>query len=523
MRITARLSTAALGLAALAHCTPGDNLSPPPDTDALAAQVTSPYGTLKWFFPEGGHTVGGYLEYHSFQTYYHFTNPSPVSVTVEAYFQGDAGAWTHWLTLPPQSRTSVPFSSMSGGRTGFHAAELYSATPGREIQVSSTMFNNSFEGYVWESSKAVNGATEARTSWAFGEGGAYGVFAGRPVFDHYYVVYNPNPYAISMTAQHLPDQFDNGGVGAVTDPARTVPARSRLAFNPYTGVAPWPQLHSRGTRVTCSGPCVAQMTMYQVSGVPGRKPNTQSALGSSPATTWYVIGIPTGGSWQNRIYVLNTAAASNPITLTYRNAAGAVLSQTGHTIPPEHRISYDLNSFNPGQPPGLAPAPQGRDGSDLSLEISAPYPIAITKIMYWARDFNWNEGASTTGHAVGGSRVVIPGGNHGGGFHNYVQVMNVGGSGTTVYATNLWPGGNQVTPRRAVGYLNPKGMLQLDASAYLPGTGDFSTILETDGPPIIAESSTFFGWDADEPHLLWRTGDSVEGLIYNAGAGPYQP
>jgi hypothetical protein len=493
---------------------------------ANAAAIISPYGTVKWFFAEGGETIGGHPDYHDFQTYYHFANVNSVTVTVQAHFQGDAGSWDTSFTLPPYSRTSVPFHNLAGGRLGFHAAEFYSSTPGADIQVSSTMLNNGWEGYVWEASKAVNGASDVRTSWSFGEGGIYSWFPATngPVFDHFYAVYNPNDSWITVSAQYFPDEYDHFGNLVVSNGPWWVAPHSRLTFNPYPTTDPSLRdyLRAEAGVITCSAGCVAQMTMYQLRNVGARRPNTQSALGSAPANRWYVVGIPTGASWQNRIYFFNSANANNTIHLTYRDHLGNTLLTTQHTMPPLQRISYDLSEQYAGSPPDLAIAPAGRDGSDLSLQIDADYPIVLTKIMYWAGEFAWNEGASTSGHAVGGPRIFFPGGNTGGGFYNYKQIMNTSDFPTTLTMTTFWPGGNNVSVQ-SLGTLPAKGMLQFDSGVQLGQSGDFATVIESNnGAQLIGEASNFFAFENGSQ--LWRAGDTVEGLILNWGSTvPIQP
>jgi hypothetical protein len=490
---------------------------------SASAEMRSAYNSIKWVFPEGGATSGGHPDYHDFQTYYHFANLNAQWVLVEAYFQGDAGAWTTQVWLAPQSRTSVPFSSMSGGRMGFHAAEFYSTNSTLEIQVSSTMFNNGWLGLLWESSKAVNGSTDARPTWSFGEGGIFSAFlpGNQPVFDHFYAVYNPNNTPITVNGKYYPDYIDNGNppVGLFQDPIqRTVPARSRLAFNPWSNSYPWNTMHARATTIECTPlPCVVQMTMYQRANVGSRRPNTQSSLGSNPATTWYVVGIPTGSAWQHRMYFLNTSPNPNTVRLKYRNAAGADVLNTQHTLSGSSRMSYDLSGWQPGSAP-LATPPQNMGGDNLSLEITADAPIVLTKIMYWQGNWDWSEGSNTTGHSTGGRRLVFPGGNSGGGFNNYIQVMNTSGVGTNVTATTYRPNGSVAT--RNLGWLNGKGMLQIDAGSW-GVDGDFTTVIDAD-QPIIGEAQTMFAWEA----TMWRAGDSVEAIVLatpSLTAIPIQP
>jgi hypothetical protein len=489
---------------------------------AASAEMRSQYNSIKWVFPEGGATSGGHPDYHDFQTSYHFANLNPQWVTVEAYFQGDAGSWTTYVSLAPQSRTSIPFSSMAGGRLGFHAAEFYSTNASYEIQVSSTMFNNGWTNLLWESSKAVNGSSDARYSWSFGEGGIFSAYlpGNHPVFDHYYAVYNPNGGPITVTGKYYPDEIDNGGVGFYQDPVvRTVQPRSRLAFDPWSNSYPWNAMHARATTIECSQPCVVQMTMYQLANVGTRRPNTQSSLGSNPATKWYVVGIPTGAAWQHRVYFLNTSPFANTVRLKYRNAAGAEVLNTQHTVAGSSRMSYDLSGIHPGSPPDLAPPPQNMGGDNLSVEITADAPIVLTKIMYWQGAWDWSEGSNTTGHSTAGKRLVFPGGNSGGGFNNYIQVMNTGTGPTNVWATTYRPGGS--VAQRYLGVLNAKGMLQIDAGSW-GVDGDFTTVIDADLQPIIGEAQTFFAWES----TMWRSGDSVEAIVYPTTAittPPIQP
>lgn len=515
--------------------TGGDPASPDPapTVGVASSALQSPFGTLRWFVLEVADSPGGHPDYKDQTTFVHLLNTNPVPVEIQANFTGDGGSWSHVRTLPASSRTSASLADMGGFQRRFNTGEFFSRTAGREIQVSATLFNNAVFGpQFWEASKALNGATDPRANWYFGEGGAFGVFPpiGGPVFDHWYVAYNPNPFPITVSYELYADEKDHGNTnGSHFGPGRQVGANSRVAFNPYFDLPGGVQLGSRAARIACSSPCFSQVIMNQLNGVPGRRPNTQSALGSNLANTWYVIGIPTTSLWQNRVYILNPFGVPNPITVTYRNAAGTVLSSSSYAIPPGRRIGYDLNgtTWDDGSARPLAQAPQNRGGGDLSLEITATHPIALTKIQYWSRNFSWSEGASTTGHSQGGSRVVIPGGNTGNGVHsfsNFTRVMHVGPvgtSGTNVWATVLTPSG-PCTTRRFVGFLNPRGILEVVNGACPGYVGDFATVFESDGPPIIAESTNLLSPDS-VAGIPWRSGDAVEGLIYTGGTAPVQP
>jgi hypothetical protein len=536
-RLRSRQIVAAGLLVACADCADAGWPDEPPDVRQSESGLTSDVGTLRWFVLEVADSPGGHPDYSDQQTFLHLANTNPVAVVARAIFRGAGGTGQRDIVLPASSRTSVPFSATELGLPrGFYAGELHSRTPGREIQVSATLFNGTSPGFgvtFWEASKAFNGATEPRTSWYFGEGGAFGIFPpiGGPVFDHWYIVHNPNAFPISVSTELYADMVDHGNKNqSHFDAGHAVAANSRLAFNPYFELPGGVALGSRAARISCSAPCFAQVIMNQLRGVPGRRPNTQSALGASLATSWHVIGIPTAQVWQHRIYILNPFNASNTITATYRNAAGAVLSSSSFAIPPLRRVGYDLNSLNRWDDLSfrpLAQAPQGLGGGDLSLQITSTHGIALTKIAYWSRDFSWSEGASTTGHSQGGSRVILPGGNTGNGanaFQNFTQVMHVGEpgtSGTNVWATVLTPGGPCVT-RRHVGFLNPKGILQVVNGACPGYVGDFATVFESDGPPIIAESTNLLAPDSVSG-IPWRSGDAVEGLVYAGGTAPVQP
>ncbi|HEX3766579.1 MAG TPA: hypothetical protein VHW23_48125 [Kofleriaceae bacterium] len=479
--------------------------------------------TTTWYFPEGGETVNGpTADYYDFQTYYHFANPNPTAMTVAAYFQSGGRSLNTSLVLPASSRTSLTYRQLAVGMpVDFAGAEFTSATPGLEFSVSTTMFNNSFEGHTWEASKAVNGANEPHTQWAFGEGGIYSeVTPGVPAFDHIYAIYNPNPGPSTVSITFYPDEFDNSRTAPITFSVGQVAGHSRLTFNPFG----WsPTLRAESSIVSCAPACVAQMTMYERN--IGRHPNTQSALGSQLARTWYVVNIPTGASWEPRIYLFNPSPVTNPITLVYHDGAGTELLRTTYPLDPWRRISYDLTQWRDPRLT-LARAPASYDGGNISLEIDAEQPIALTKILYWAAEgpnVAWNEGASTTAHSQGGHKIVFPGGNTGGGFNNYIQVLNAGTVATNVWVTTYRDSGLPTVARHRVGTLNPSGMMQFDASTYINPAGNFSTVVETDyqpGQALVGESANYF--DYTGPTDLWRSGDAVEAIVYN-GATPIAP
>lgn len=508
---------------------------PPTQSDTQSVLVSS-VGTVRWFVLEVADGSNPGTPYINQQTYLHVANANPNAVRVQANFQGDGGSWSAMFGVPAMSRVSKSVAELNGAGSHFNTAELYSLDAGNEIRVSATEFSDStFGPSFWEASMAVNGATDPRNDWYFGEGGAYGIYPpiGGPVFDHRYIVYNPNPFPISVNYQLYPDEIDHGNLDQIyPDPVHTIPSHvvapsGRLVFNPYAELAPGVALGSRAAVVHCSSPCFSQMVMSQLPNVPGRRPNLQSSLGSSPAVSWNVIGIATQ-AWQNRIYIVNPNGVPSTITAVYYNAAGVPISVSSHTIKALHRIGYDLNAttWDDGSGRDLAQAPQGLDGGSLSLQLTATAPIALTKITYWGRDFDWSEGASTTSHSQGGFRVILPGGNTGGGsnpFSNLTQVMNVGGAGTTIRATVLTPGG-PCAVAQPIGFLNPHGVLQVTNSACPGYLGNFATVFDSDSSPIVAESTNLLGPDS-VPDTRWRSGDAVEGLIFSTATSsvPIQP
>jgi hypothetical protein len=299
-----------------------------------------------------------------------------------------------------------------------------------------------------------------------------------------------------------------------------VPRRSRLAFKPFDSFAAGASAQVRAAHVNCSQPCVAQLTMRQRSGIAERKTSSQSALGSEERTSWYFVGVPTSENWHPRLYFFNTSGAANELRLTYRNGAGVQIGgQEVIPIAAGLRYSYDVRLELMAHNPGAL----NKDG-DLSLQVDARFPMVVTKILYWPfGGHRWVEGASTTGHSRGGTKVVFPGGNVGGGFNNYVQLMNIGDAPTNVWATLYRPPGSGGPSVFFLGSVPAKGMRQLDASSYPGLSGDFATKLETDGGRIIAESSTYFQFTGAP--LLWRAGDAVEGVVYETAASqaPLQP
>jgi hypothetical protein len=506
-----RSSRAALATLSLTSCVLPDE-APPGESTATASVMLSPQQTVKWFFPEGGGTSGGFSDYRDFRTYYNFANTNPNPVTVFAHFQGDSGAWDQTFVLPANARTTHDFQTLTG-RLGFHSAEFHSMNQGQEIQVASTMFNDGFDPPFWAASKAVNGSSEVRTRWSFGEGGAFAfIDPAHPVFDNWFVVYNPHD--VSITTQGL--FYSEDGTAAIAGPVQSVAPHSRLAFNPFSTFAAAQVAQTRSAHIDCSLPCAAQLTMYQRQQIAGRQTNTQSALGSQAATKWYLVGIPSDANWHPRMYFFNTSPTQGTwMWLRYRNASGTFLHEAAYWIAPLRRWSYDLRGVHLG-----IPGSPVLDRTDLSLEVTSEQPIAVTKILYWPNGGHlWSEGASTTGHAVGGTRVVFPGGNVGGGHSNYIQVMNTSDVPTTVRATFYRPAGLgsfafDLAPIPA------KGTRQIDAVA-LGIDGDFTTVL-TSGQPIIAEQAGYFGWTGGPQ--LWRAGTAIEGIVYQAGSAyPTQP
>jgi hypothetical protein len=221
--------------------------------------------------------------------------------------------------------------------------------------------------------------------------------------------------------------------------------------------------------------------------------------------------------------MFNPGTVTSDVTMTYyAGNGGQIGAPQAVQVLPQSRHAYDVHD----EVSAHNPAALNQDGN-ICLHVHATQPIATTKILYWPYGGDrWSEGASTTGHRQGGRYVIFPGGNIGGGFNNYVQIMNVGSTATSVSVALYRPSGITVTPPAV--NIPANGMVQLDASSYRApdGTlldGDFTTMLQAGpGGKIIAESSTYFQYTG--PPLLWRAGDAVEGIVYDDGmAYPIQP
>lgn len=495
--------------AAFAHCAePGE----PVEDGAAESSVLIPGvpGTHKWFIPEGGTTLGeGFPDYEHFTTYYHFVNLNSGPVTVQAYFQGEAGAWTQSLpVIPGNSRITHEFHQLTG-QYGFHAAEFYSTTPHAEIRVSASRYNDGFDPEFWSASTAVNGASEARTSWFFGEGGAYAFLDHRPVFDNWFAVFNPHPAWSRVTATFY---MDMGGTGTPETRVYDIAPRSRVAFNPFPTESEATVAQVRSARLDCTLSCVAQLTMYQRQFTAGRRTNTQSTFGSQLPTPaiespgvykWHVVGIPTDNAWHPRIYFFNPSTGNATIDLTYRDAQGQSLYWSVLGLPALRRLTYDLQEHP-------IPAIPDKLGGDISLEINSNQPIVLTKILYWPLGGHiWTEGANTTGHSVGGRRIVFPGGHTGagaGGHYAYIQVMNVETSPVVIEARFIRAGSPTLSAART---LLGKGMTEFDVKAMFGDIGDFSVVIDviSGGGKIVGEAANYFG-------LPWRAGSTVEGIVY---------
>lgn len=501
-------------LMALAHCA-----APVEDevheSHASSAVLMSPHGTVKWFFADGGSTVGGAADYHDFKTFYHFANLNVFPVPVTGRFTGEDGTWEQVFTLAADTRTTLEFTQLTG-RTGFHSAEFYSNRRGEEIQVSATMVNDGFDLLPGAASAAFNGTTEARTGWLFGEGGTYGWINNAPEFDNWLIVYNPNNATIRVSGLFAAEAGEP--LPMIPMPGFDVAGRGRAAVKLFATATTGPQMKVRSARIFCTMNCVAQLVMRQRAAVGMRQTSSQTALGVSPANDWYVVGIPTSANWQPRLYLYPIAGAN--VTLRYYSSAGTLLATDTLALPSGPRHTYDIRqeAIRNGTTSIL-----DRDG-DICLRVSSTQPLAITKDLHWPFDSDrWSEGAATTGHSQGGTRVILLGGTVGGGVSNYVEIMNVGSTPTQVWST-IYRGAGIAPVQYYLGFIPANGMRRLDASVAYPGLeGDFMTKLETDGGKIIAESSTFSQLDGDPP--TWRAGDAVEGIVYDLSrsAFPLQP
>ncbi len=333
------------------------------------------------------------------------------------------------------------------------------------------------------------GAPEPAASWYFAEG-----YTGEG-FDEYILIHNPNPGATIATLDYLkPD-------GSVYSQGYLLGANTRTTV--LVDAVPGMEETDVSVRLTSTLPVVAERAMYF--NYRGKTGGHDSLGVNEPALQWYFAEGYTGGGFDEYILVLNPQDTATIVTLDYLKPDGSVTSQ-GVLVGAHSRCTVAVDS-----------AP-GMEATDVSVRLTSTLPVVAERAMY----FNYR--GKTGGHdSLGVNEPALQWyfaeGYTGGGFDEYILVLNPQDTATIVTLDYLKPDGSVTSQGVLVG-AHSRCTVAVDSAPGMEAT-DVSVRL-TSTLPVVAERAMYFGYE-NCPGGHVQTGATELGQVFYLAEGYTSP
>ncbi|MDY6796310.1 MAG: L,D-transpeptidase family protein [Actinomycetota bacterium] len=306
------------------------------------------------------------------------------------------------------------------------------------------------------------GSAAASDTWYFAEGYTGGGF------NEYVLIYNPQDYGVHFEVDFmLPD-------GSMPTYDFTVGAKSRLTLN----VDDFPGMDNTNVsvRLRTEQPVVAERSMYfDYNGKTGG--HVASGI-TQPADTWYFAEGYTGGGFDEYILVQNPQDLDVIVNFDFMLPDGSVYTEA---FPVYARSRATI----------CVDAAPGMDNTNVSVRLRSDLPVVAERSMY----FGYNEGING-GHAKPGvtelsSTWYFAEGYTGGGFDEYILLLNPHDMDSTFALDLILPDGNVYTyPFTADA--NSRVTVNIDA---VPNMGDTNVSVRVRASiPLVAERSMYFGY-----------------------------
>ena len=330
--------------------------------------VTKPAN--EWDFAEGS-TINAFSEYLTLQ------NPSstPAPVTIN-YFTDSSAHPTKGLTLPPNSRTTVPVfagnlntnaacsAANCGVGPGVLGVSAQVLSPTVPIVVERPMYVNGFnfgDGVIRDGHNAF-GVNAAAKQWNFAEGTTL------KGFHEYLTLQNPGTTPANVTLNYVDTN------ATMTNKPVQVPPQSRLTvavFDAANGVGPG----VGGVSVTVNSdvPIVAERPMYMVfnfgSGVVA---GAHDVAGSTTTgTTFEFSNASTAQGENDFLTIQNLNATTASLTISYYGPGGRVVRFA--TVAANSRHTVPIWGGSEGTGPNVSP---------LGILVVSDQPVLIEEPTY---------------------------------------------------------------------------------------------------------------------------------------------
>ena len=292
------------------------------------------------------------------------------------------------------------------------------------------------------------GVSSPGTRWYLAEG------CTRSGFDEYVLVQNPGNQAAKVTATFI----TAGGQPVERDYQAQPHSRFTIHAN---DIVPGQDV---STIVESDKPVVVERSQYV-----GMTTGTCSIAARSLSRSWYLAEGYTDRGFEEYVLLENPQDSANQVTMFFLEPSGACTIKN-YSIPAKTRFTVAVGDFLPGR--------------ELSVKVSAQYPLAVERAMYWN---NRSDGHATIGTPSPDSDWYLPEGYTGNDFETWVLVQNPGDEPRLVTMTFMEPSGKNTSREYQ---LAPRSRFTVAAGAII-SAGEFSTHVASDGP-VVVEGSVYF-------------------------------
>ncbi len=474
-----------------------------PDNDGVTNQQefaagTNPRGLFKYYLAEGAQN--GF-----FNTEIAVFKPATTvidGVSIVAQFLGQNGRRTTSpilnLNTGPNNGDLFLFSEASLGLETFPLPDqafstLVESEQQLAVERTLTWGGGMGTGYGSHAERAISGPA---ATWYFAEGATHGAF------DLFYLLQNPGPTTATATITYL--------LPAPRTPivrAYTLLPNSRRTI--YVDQEPGLDTTDVSARIDADWPIFAERAMYMTSGGQPFSSGTASAGITAPALQWFIAEGATGAFFDLFILIGNPSTSAATVTITYLLPDGTTVEKL-HAVPAESRRTI---------------AVKGEDARLAATAVSATItstnatPIVVERAMWWPSPF-WYEGTVTAATTASSARWALAGG-----FidprpdtETYLLIANPGTVAANV-TIDVGVGGDSPDPLfpnrqacRVTVTVPARGRYTTGLKGLCPALGNdvsfpmrVAGIIESDGPPIVVERSTYWS-TADH---FWAAGAST--------------
>jgi hypothetical protein len=462
--------------------------------------ATHPRGLFTYYLAEGVENAFFSTDIAIFNPNRSTTPGSADYATVVTRFFGENGRRRNGpfgVLSSPESGAASASALSSATLPGLFPAQPFSTVveSDRSLAVERTLTwgGPMGSGYGSHAETATSGPS---TTAHFAEGATHGPF------DLFYLLQNPASVQATATIRY----FRPAPLEPITRSYTLLPNSRRTI---WVDQEPGLEATDVSARIDADQPIFAERSMYM--STPGQPfaGGAASAGISAAATQWFIAEGATGAFFDLYILIGNPSPGSANVTVTYLLPDGTSIEKTHH-VAGESRLTISVREED---------ARLAATAVSASIASTNATPIVVERAMWWP-SANWYEGSVTAATTAAAARWALAGGylDTPPDTVTYLLVANPGATAANV-TFDLGVDGHAATihqPTRfacrvtvAVPAHGRYTTALRDVCPFPAGFARIAGTIESDGPPIVVERSTYWSaggqfWAAGASTLLTR-------------------